>query len=78
MNCTSVMLFSCTFGRKDVWTLDRHWRLNGNRKCRNEDSEIDDKCPKRMKIKGPDFFVGYSKCVKFGVCVGIVTVHSGS
>lgn len=60
MNCTSVMLFSCTFGRKDVWTLDRHWRLNGNRKCRNEDSEIDDKCPKRMKIKGPDFFVGYS------------------
>lgn len=28
--------------------------------ARNEDSEINDKCPKRMKIKGPDFFVGYS------------------
>lgn len=35
-------------------------KTKGNRKCRNEDSEIDDKCPKRMKIKGPDFFVGYS------------------
>lgn len=59
MNCIFVMIFRCIFGRKDVWILDRYWRLNGNRKCRNEDFEIDDKCLKRMKIKGFDFFVGY-------------------